>query len=214
MAQINFDRAREDLILELQHQGIRDLAVLEAIGKVPREAFVSSELKPFAYQDSPLPIGYDQTISQPYMVALMISAVELTRDQRVLEVGTGSGYAAAVLSHIAKEVVTIERCAKLAARAEKNLSQLAIQNVTVLHRDGCVGCSERAPFDAVIVAAASAEIPDELIAQLAIDGRLVIPIHVDDNHQNLLSLLKTGPNKIEEKNLGGVQFVPLLRGTI
>jgi protein-L-isoaspartate(D-aspartate) O-methyltransferase len=164
----------------------------------------------FAYEDTPLPIEEGQTISQPYVVALMASALRLTRRDRVLEVGAGSGYAAAVLSRIAAEVYTIERHAALAELASRRVKDLGFDNVHVLHADGTLGWPEHAPYDAIVVAAGGPSIPDALRAQLAIGGRLIIPVGTTPRVQELVRVTRTGQSEYQQEALGGVRFVPLI----
>jgi protein-L-isoaspartate(D-aspartate) O-methyltransferase len=193
---------------QLVARGIADPKVLAAMARVPREAFIAPELAKSAYDDSPLPIAEGQTISQPYIVALMTEAACVGSSSRVLEVGSGSGYAAAVLSELAASVVTIERHAKLAASAREILKRLGYSNVDVIEGDGSRGMPERAPFDAILVAAAAPEAPESLKRQLAEGGRLVIPISAN-SHQDLRVISRRG-DRFEEEDLGPVRFVPLL----
>jgi protein-L-isoaspartate(D-aspartate) O-methyltransferase len=194
----------------LKARGIRDEAVLAAMRAVPREAFIAGELAEFAYEDAPLPIEAGQTISQPYIVAAMIVALELAPHHRVLEVGTGSGYAAAVMSRIADEVYTIERHAELAEAATRRLGTLGYANVHVRHGDGTLGWSEHAPYDAIAVAAGGPDVPQALIDQLAIGGRLVIPIGPTPRLQKLVRLTRTAADTYTRDDLGEVRFVPLV----
>ncbi len=204
-----FAARRESMVAEqLARRGIEDERVLAAFRRVPREAFVPDEFAGEAYEDSPLPIGEGQTISQPYVVALMTEVAKVAPDARVLEVGAGSGYAAAILAELAKEVVTIERHAALAASAREALARLGYSNVTVLQGDGSRGVPERAPYDAILVAAGAPAPPGSLKAQLAEGGRLVIPVSVD-TYQELKVITRRG-DRFEEENLGPVRFVPLL----
>lgn len=195
---------------QLAARGLEDEAVLEAVNKVPREQFVPGELVEFAYNDSPLPIEASQTISQPYIVGLMTAALGLKSTDRVLEVGTGSGYAAAVLAEIAAEVYTIERHKILAESARSRLAELGYHNTTVIHGDGTLGCPEHAPFDAIIVAAGGPEVPQTLKDQLAIGGRMVIPVGRTGNAQSLLRVRRISEDKYVEEDLGAVRFVPLI----
>src|SRR5690606_115360 len=167
-------------------------------------------LEEFAYDDAPLPIGHGQTISQPYVVALMIEALELRPNDRVLDVGTGSGYAAAIASRIALDVFTIERIEPLAREAEVRLRMLGYENVHVLVGDGSIGIPEHAPFDAIMVAAGSPEIPRALREGLAIGGRLVLPVGASPRLQTLLRIRRLDESRYEEEDLGPVQFVPLV----
>lgn len=204
-----FATEREEMVTrQLAHRGIADAQVLAAFRRVPREAFVDRHLAAHAYEDNPLPIGEGQTISQPYVVALMTEAARVRPGARVLDVGTGSGYAAAILAELAQEVVTIERHATLAERARERLKALGYANIEVLHGDGTRGVPARAPYDAILVAAGAPVVPASLKAQLAEGGRLVIPVSVND-HQDLIVVTRRG-DAYEEENLGGVRFVPLV----
>ena len=206
-----FENLRKQMIdYQLAARGLQDEIVLNAINAVPREDFVPMELVEFAYNDSPLPIAARQTISQPYIVALMTAALDLQAEDRVLEVGTGSGYAAAVLAEIAKEVYTVERHKILADTSRGRLQQLGYQNVRVLHGDGTLGWPEYAPFDAIVVAAGGPEVPATLRQQLAIGGRLVIPVGAKLRTQKLLRIVRTGEHEYREEDLGSVRFVPLI----
>jgi protein-L-isoaspartate(D-aspartate) O-methyltransferase len=201
---------RERMVEEqILRRGIEAPAVLAAFRAVPREAFVSESLREFAYEDGPLPIGAGQTISQPYIVALMIDAAGIPPGGRVLEVGTGSGYAAAVMSHLAGEVFTVERHEALARSAAERIDHLGYGNVSVVCADGSGGLPDEAPFDAILVAAGGELVPEPLKRQLAIGGRLVVPVG-DGETQALLCLTRTGENAWETRNLGGVRFVPLI----
>lgn len=207
------DRTREREAMVERHlaaRGITDPRVLAAMRAVPREAFVAGELAEFAYEDAPLPIEAAQTISQPYIVALMTAALELAPRSRVLEIGTGSGYAAAVLSRVAAAVYTIERHAELAEIASRRLTALGYTNVRVHHGDGTLGWAEHGPYDAIVVAAGGPRVPEALLAQLAVGGRLVIPIGETPRDQRLLRVRRVAPDKYEQEDLGGVRFVPLI----
>ena len=204
------DLKKQMIDYQLSARGLRDKTVLSAIGAVPREEFVPTELVEFSYSDSPLPIAASQTISQPYIVALMTAALELQPGDRVLEVGTGSGYAAAVLAEIGKEVFTVERHKILVDSARKRLQDLGYGNTHVLHGDGTLGWPEHAPFDAIVVAAGGPEIPDTLKQQLAIGGRLVIPVGLDLRRQKLIRVRRIGEQDYLEEDLGSVRFVPLI----
>jgi protein-L-isoaspartate(D-aspartate) O-methyltransferase len=193
---------------QLVRRGVIDERVLAAFRRVPRETFVPAELAEFAYDDNPLPIGEGQTISQPYVVALMAEAAGIGPEEKVLEVGAGSGYAAAILAELAKEVVTIERHASLAEGARRALQRLGYSNVTVIHGDGSRGFPERAPYDAILVAAGAPAPPGSLKEQLADGGRLIVPVSVD-SHQDL-KVIKRHGDAFAEENLGAVRFVPLL----
>jgi protein-L-isoaspartate(D-aspartate) O-methyltransferase len=195
---------------QLARRGIADPRVLEAMRRVPREAFVAEGTREFAYEDSPLPIAEGQTISQPYIVALMIEAAEVRPGDRVLDVGTGSGYAAAVLSRIAGKVYTIERHRPLADAARRKFTQLGYNNIEVRHGDGTLGWPEAAPFDAIIVAAGGPEVPEALRRQLKVGGRLVIPIGKLGGVQELVRVVRDGEKQYHEEDLGPVTFVPLI----
>jgi protein-L-isoaspartate(D-aspartate) O-methyltransferase len=201
--------ARNDMVeQQIRARGIRDSRVLDALRSIPREAFVPSELAAHAYEDRPLPIEEGQTISQPYIVALMTEALALQPEDRVLEIGAGSGYAAAVLAHIADEVYTIERYPQLAELARDRLARLGYANAEVRCGDGTLGRKERAPFDAIVVTAAGPDVPRALLEQLAIGGRLVMP--VGDREQRLVRVTRTSESTYSQQDLGAVQFVPLI----
>lgn len=205
-----FARLRQEMVeKQLVARGIRDPAVLAAMRQVPRERFVPANMADHAYEDSPLPIGEGQTISQPYIVALMIEAMELSSGDRVLDIGTGSGYAAAVLSRIAAEVYTVARYHTLAA-ADKRLRQLGFHNVHVLHADGTLGWPEHAPYDAIEVTAGGPEVPQPLLEQLAVGGRLVMPTGSSPGSQTLERVRRVSAEEIREEHLGAVRFVPLV----
>jgi protein-L-isoaspartate(D-aspartate) O-methyltransferase len=211
MRKPDFEHQREQLIEnELRMLGIRDEVVLQAMRAVPREEFVSEEMSEFAYRNAPLPIGSGQTISQPLIVATMTEALELAPNERVLEIGAGSGYAAAVLSRIAKEVFTVERHAELADTARERLKRLGYDNVHVLHADGTRGWPGEAPFDAIIVAAGGPGIPSPLLQQLSIGGRLVIPVGETKESQSLIRVTRRGDDDFEYAEMGAVRFVPLI----
>jgi protein-L-isoaspartate(D-aspartate) O-methyltransferase len=202
---------REQMVAtQLAARGIRDARVLAAMREVPREVFVPAELAEFAYRDSPLPIECGQTISQPYIVALMAAALKLTAQDRVLEIGTGSGYAAAVLSRIAKRVETVERHAELSQISAARLARLGYDNVAVHHADGTLGWIEAAPYDAIVVAAGGPTVPDALLDQLAMGGRLVIPVGDDRGLQSLVRVTRHADGELEREDLGDVRFVPLI----
>ncbi|HEV8238969.1 MAG TPA: protein-L-isoaspartate(D-aspartate) O-methyltransferase [Thermoanaerobaculia bacterium] len=202
---------RDEMIArQLAARGVRDERVLEAMRAVPREEFVPPELVEFAYEDSPLPISEQQTISQPYIVALMAEALELQPGDRVLEVGTGSGYAAAVLAHLAAEVHTIERHESLAVSARRKLVQLGYANVQVIHGDGSLGWTQSAPYDAIVAAAGGPDVPPALLEQLAPGGRLVMPVGSTPREQTLVRLRKRPDGRVAREDLGPVRFVPLI----
>ena len=205
---IAYRQARERMIQEqLVSRGINDPRVLRAMAKVPRHLFLESELWDQAYKDHPLPIGADQTISQPYMVALMAQALELKGAERVLEVGTGSGYAAAVLSELCAEIFTVEAVEELALKARTLLSSLGYRNVSVLVGDGTLGWEEHAPYDAVIISAAAPCIPRPLLEQLKTPGYLVFPMG-EKELQTLVRIRKDTAG-IREEYFGECQFVKL-----
>ncbi len=195
---------------QILERGIRDPLVIEAMGKVERERFVPEDIRHLAYQDRPLPIGYDQTISQPYMVAMMTEALKLKGSEHVLEIGTGSGYAAAILAKIAKQVVTIERIPELANHARKVLSTLGYDNITVINSDGTKGCKEFEPYDAIVVTAGGPEVPKSLLDQLKIGGRLVIPIGNETSYQMLVRVTRHSQEEFRTEDLCEVRFVPLV----
>ena len=204
----NFSREREKMVeSQIKNRGVKDEKVLEAMKKVPRHLFVSKEMLPYAYSDEPLPIGYGQTISQPYIVAYMTEVLQLTGRERVLEVGTGSGYQAAVLAEIAEEVYTIEILGELSLRAQKILSQLGYKNINFKIGDGTLGWPEYAPYDGIIVTAAPSKVPEALQKQLGISGRMIIP--VGSTFQELV-LITRGKKKFKKKKLLPVRFVPLI----
>ena len=206
-------RRRAMVERQIRRRGIADPAILAAFGEVPRERFVAEDMSEFAYDDGPLPIGEGQTISQPYIVACMIDAAEVTTGERVLEVGAGSGYAAAVLSRIAGEVFAIERHAILARQARERIEALGYANCTVIAGDGMEGLPEEAPFDAILVAARGIEVPEALERQLAIGGRLVIPVG-SEAIQQLRCVVRTAEDRWESHDIAPVRFVPLLPGAV
>lgn len=191
-------------------RGVRDPAVLHAMRTVPRERFIGERQARLAYQDHALPIGEGQTISQPYVVAVMTEAVQLRPTDRVLEVGTGSGYAAAVLSMIVREVYTIERVESLAHTARRRLQELGYANVQVQHGDGSLGWPEHGPYDAIIVTAGGPDVPRSLLRQLAVGGRLVMPVGPEPRWQRLVRVTKTDENSYDREALEEVAFVPLI----
>ena len=191
-------------------RGVRDELVLEAMRKVPRESFLPEKLREFAYEDSPLPIAGEQTISQPYIVAFMAEALMLKGGEKVLEIGAGSGYAAAVLSEIAADVYTVERLGQLADKAAAKLTELGYDNVHVLHGDGTRGWPEHAPYDAIVVAAGGPQVPESLKEQLKIGGRLVIPVGADQRSQELVRVIRISANEYLSEDIADVRFVPLI----
>lgn len=211
MNKVNFAQRRAAMVENhIAGRGIHSQLVLEAMQSVPREAFLPEHMRGFAYQDAPLPIAEGQTISQPYIVALMVDALELKGGEKVLEIGTGSGYAAAVLAKIAKEVYTVERIGQLAEKAASALSELGYRNVHVLHADGTRGWADHAPYDAIVVAAGGPEVPESLKAQLRIGGRLVMPVGTMTHVQELVRVTRMTELQYETEDIGGVRFVPLV----
>jgi protein-L-isoaspartate(D-aspartate) O-methyltransferase len=203
---------RMQFLLALRKRGITDATVLRAMDEVPREHFVENTFADNAYADQALPIACGQTISQPYVVAYMTEQLGVQGDQRVLEVGTGSGYQAAVLSRLAREVITIERYRTLAEAARARLATLGYRNVEVRVGDGLAGVPERAPFDRIMVTAAAETVPETLVQQLAEGGVMVLPLGPHSGTQQLVKLTK-GEQGIKQEDLIGVRFVPLLPGT-
>ena len=195
---------------QIEARGIFDPLILDAFREVPREEFVDEAQRQWAYDDHPLPIEAGQTISQPYIVALMMEAAEIRPGDKVLEVGAGSGYAAALMSRIAGQVIGIERQHDLAEVAEKRLQRLGYDNVKIVEGDGTRGCPGEAPFDAILAAASGSHVPESLVDQLAPGGRLVMPIGNPSGVQELVKVTKRPDGTKERKNLGGVRFVPLI----
>lgn len=211
MVDDTFAAQRERMIAEqLAARGIVDTAVLSAFRTIPREPFVPPAYRDYAYDDTPLPIPAGQTISQPYVVAFMLSLVHLRRRERVLEIGTGSGYAAALLSQLAAEVYTVERHAELVAYARERLADLGVTNVWVRHGDGSLGWPEHAPYDAILVAAGGPDVPQSLKAQLAVDGRLIMPVGQSQRRQRLVLVRRRSETIFEEATRSPVAFVPLI----
>ena len=201
---------REHMIdRQLRARGIRDERVLDAMRALPREAFLPPDLADVAYDDRPLPIAAGQTISQPYVVALMAESLMLDGDEDVLEIGTGTGYSAAVLARLARNVYTVERHAELADAARERLAALGYKNVEVRCADGTLGWPERAPFGGIVVAAGGPELPRALLEQLSIDGRLVMPVGTAQS-QELVRITRTGTTRFRREDLGTVTFVPLI----
>ncbi len=207
--ELNYTKARERMVRQqITARGIRDERVLDAMRSVPRHLFVPVNSRHSAYHDGPLSIGQDQTISQPYIVALMTEALELKEYERVLEIGTGSGYQAAILSQLASRVYTIERIPELAARAQDVLRQLGYDNIKICVGDGTLGWPEHAPYDAIVVTAAPPNIPEPLTKQLAESGRLVAPVGGSWS-QSLVRIRKQG-GRLQRQELTTVAFVPLI----
>ena len=191
-------------------RGLDDPALLAAFRAVPREAFVPTGFESAAYADAPLPIGSGQTISQPYIVALTIDAAEIGPRDKVLEIGAGSGYAAAVIGQIATEVVAVERLRELMALAAERMERLGYRNVRIIEGDGTCGCPEEAPFDAIVAAASGSHVPQVLLEQLKPGGRIVMPIGEPNAIQHLVKLTKRADGTLEQRELGAVRFVPLI----
>ena len=206
------DVGRMEFQLALRRRGISDKAVLRAMDEVPREYFVGINEAELAYADQALPIACGQTISQPYVVAYMTEQLELTPKHRVLEIGTGSGYQGAVLSRIAREVVSVERYRTLADAARARLETLGYDNITVVTGDGIAGEPDLAPYDRIIVTAAAEEIPDALIGQLVDDGKMVLPLGPRHGPQFIVKLSKRPDGEMTREQLIAVRFVPLLPG--
>jgi protein-L-isoaspartate(D-aspartate) O-methyltransferase len=195
---------------QLRRRGIAEQAILDAFRQVPREAFISGEYAHLAYGDHPLPIEAEQTISQPYIVALMIQAAAINPGDAVLEVGAGSGYAAAVISRIADRVIGIERQHDLVEVARERLKRLGYDNVEIVEGDGTRGCREHAPFDAILAAASGSHVPRALLEQLVPDGRIVMPMGEPGAVQELIKVTKQEDGILRQENLGAVRFVPLI----
>jgi protein-L-isoaspartate(D-aspartate) O-methyltransferase len=204
----DFERKRQELLASLRNTGIRDERVLAVIAATPREAFVDEVQYPLAYDDRALPIDKGQSISQPLMVATMTQALQLRGDERVLEIGTGSGYQTALLARLARHVYSVERIQQLACQAVKRMSKLGLENVTIYIGDGSLGWPQQAPYDRIIVTAAAPEVPARLFEQLVTWGMMIIPVGKPD-HQELL-VVHRAPWGPEVRSLGGCLFVPLL----
>ncbi len=203
-------RTRDRLVARLKEKGIRDPEVLEVIRRMPRHLFIDEALESRAYEDTALPIGFNQTISQPYIVARMTEELVRDRPRKVLEVGTGSGYQAAVLSQLVEEVYTVERIEPLARQVRQRFRQMGFRNIRCKHSDGSWGWPSKAPFDAILVTAAPEEVPTALLEQLAEGGRMVIPVG-GRSGQSLAVITRKG-NVFEREDLEPVVFVPLLSG--
>ncbi len=195
---------------QLQDRGIRDAAVLRAFAAVPRENFVREVDRDLAYDDRALPIQAGQTISQPYVIAWMLELLELVPGDRVLEVGAGSGYVAALLANMGADVFAIEYVPLLATAAEARLASLELESITLKHGDGTMGWPGHAPFDAILVSAGGPEVPKALLEQLVLGGRLVIPVGAHPRRQELVQVRRTGPDSFDREPKGAVQFVPLV----
>ena len=210
---MKFEARKIRLIMQLRKKGITNTNVLSAIEKVPRENFILETFLDKAYEDSALPIEEGQTISQPFIVALMTQALCLDRKSKILEIGTGSGYQAAVLSHICRRVFTIERFESLLRSAQLKFKSSNIHNIVTKHGDGYLGWPEQAPFDRIIVTAASKSIPEELTSQLRDNGLMVIPLEDEEKKQKIFTVRKTKNNYFKEP-LVPVRFVPLVEGKV
>lgn len=203
--------ARHKMVEEqIKARGIKDKRVLEAMSRIPRHLFIEEAMAARAYSDHPLPIGEQQTISQPYIVALMTEALDLTGPERVLEIGTGSGYQAAILSQLAQRVYSVERIRTLMISARKIMDRLGCRNVVLTVGDGTRGWPEQGPFDAIMVTAGGPDVPPPLLEQLTLGGRLVIPIGKSRLSQDLIKVVKNKNGLITRKNLGGCRFVDLV----
>jgi len=208
----DYQDARERMVLDgIVGWGIEDDAVIEAMGVVPRHVFVPEEYLQQAYENYPLPIGYGQTISQPFIVALMTQELGISKGDRVLEIGTGSGYQAAILAQLGVEVFTIEIVGPLAELATERFQELGYSQITTKHADGYYGWEEESPFDAIIVTAAPDHVPQPLLAQLKVGGNMVIPVGPIGGIQELWRIIRTGEASYQSASLGGVRFVPLTR---
>ena len=211
MKTIDLSKERKQMVEhQIKARGVRDRLVLNAMETVPREAFLPENLREFAYDDTPLPIAANQTISQPYIVAFMIEAVALEGGEKVLEIGAGSGYAAAVLAEIASEVYTVERIELLANKAADVLKSLDYHNVQVMCGDGTRGWPEQAPFDAIVVAAGGPRVPESLKSQLKIGGRMVIPVGSAETTQELVRITRISDTEFKTEDIADVRFVPLI----
>jgi protein-L-isoaspartate(D-aspartate) O-methyltransferase len=203
----DFDAARAELVKYLDGE-IRDKKVIAAMAHIPREQFIPPESRRLAYKDGPLPIGWDQTISQPFIIAIMTEALELKGKEKVLEVGTGSGYQTAILAELAAEIISVERVPALADSARQTLDNLGYKNIKIHLAEETLGWQRRAPYDGIMVTAAAPEIPDDLLAQLNIGGHMVIPVGPRYSQELYKVTKQKGKNKVQ--NLGGCRFVALI----
>ena len=207
----DFAAERESMVRQqIEGRGIRTPRLLDSFRAVPREEFVPEAVRSFAYEDGPLPIEAGQTISQPYIVALMIDSAEVAPGDKVLEIGAGSGYAAAVMSRIAAQVIAVERHTELAALARARMERLGYDNVRIVEGDGTGGLPAEAPFEAILCAASGSHVPDALRLQLAAGGILVMPVGEPDSVQRLVRVVRRGGDAFEQEDLGPVRFVPLI----
>ena len=220
---MTFEREREQMIADIE-SGVAftramtgrdhlDPRVMEAVRRVPREDFVPTDIRGSAFRDGALPVGHGQTISQPYIVAMMTDLLELKDTSTVLEIGTGTGYQAAILSRLARQVYSIERIPELARAAQQRLSEMGYDNIETRCSDGYLGWPEKAPFDGIIVTAAAPEVPPALLAQLKAGGRMVIPIGLPYSHQELMLVTRDPQGKTDTRGILGVAFVPMVEGT-
>jgi len=206
---MSYNYQRESMVeKQIKMRGITDEKVLKAMKEVQRHKLVGEALLNVAYQDSPLPIGYGQTISQPYIVAVMTELLDIKDDHKVLEIGTGSGYQAAILSKLAMSVITVERIPELFQQAKERLQNLGYNNIIVINGDGTIGYKKYAPYDRIVVTAAAPEVPKSLIEQLALHGKMVIPI--GNRITQWLEIIKKEKDTIQREKREGVRFVPLL----
>ncbi|MEA3011025.1 MAG: hypothetical protein QOJ91_2717 [Sphingomonadales bacterium] len=206
----DFAARREQMVRQIAGRGIEGALLLDALRSVPREQFVPKGLREFAYDDSPLPIEAGQTVSQPYIVALMIAAAGIAPGDRVLEIGAGSGYAAAVMSRLGAQVIAVERHPELVRLARERMERLGLRNVRIVEGDGTGGLPDEAPFEAIVCAASGSHVPDVLRSQLAIGGILVMPLGEPDAVQALVKVTRRGEDEFEQEDLGPVRFVPLI----
>ena len=211
---IFFNKNNDDLILELKENGITNKDILTAIKKVPRELFVNEISNQWAYENKPLPVECGQTISQPYIVAYMIQCLKIKKADKILEIGTGTGYQTAIISHLCQKIYTIEIFNKLFQQAKTNINKLKIKNVIYKLGNGANGWEEKILFDAIIVSAASKKIPPKLLNNLKIHGNLIIPKKYPLENQKLILIKKTGKNSFDQKELFDVRFVPLLSNNV
>jgi len=211
---IFLNKNNDDLLVELREKGITNKNILNVIKKVPRELFVNKISIQWAYENIPLPIDCEQTISQPYVVAYMIDCLKLKKTDKVLEIGTGTGYQTAIISHLCQKIYTIEIFDKLFHQAKKNINKLKIRNVIHKHDNGINGWGEEMLFDAIIISAASEEIPSKVLKNLKNYGNLIIPKKYLFDNQKLILIKKTGKNSFDQKELFDVKFVPLLNKNI
>ena len=202
---------KAQMMLDLRREGVTDVGVLEALGVTPRDMFVPDPFKDRAFEDTALPIGHHQTLSAPTTVGQMTQALAVTDRMKVLEIGTGSGYQAAILARLCRRLYTMERHPELLKQAEQRFKRLGLVNVTTLSADGSAGWPEQAPFDRIIITAAAADVPETLLGQLAEGGIMIVPVGLDENDQHLLKVKRTAGGA-ETSDLGPTRFVPLIDG--